>query len=203
MNNINLIKSVLEKLNESGCKEALELAKVKSLGNCHANGLYSIVIDGEDGNLTRVFIATEDIEPFDIAMHSHRYNLQIGVVRGKVTHHTAEYSTSFFDSAVELPLHRYTASDRSFVYQGQHRVMLKSFDLPVGSELELFDHELHSVSCKKGAMWIVKELGYSEDGSEILGVPFDVDGLYTSVNSSTVEMLFGRFCANLSKFSFM
>ena len=50
-----------------------------SMADVHHKGLYSIVIGGtEHGELTRVFIATEKIEPYVLKLHSHTYDLRLG-----------------------------------------------------------------------------------------------------------------------------
>jgi len=39
--------------------------------------------------------------------------------------------------------------------------------------------DIHTISCSKGSIWIVEELGFKTEESTVLGVPFTVDGLYT------------------------
>ena len=60
-----------------------------SLKNCHAKGLFSLVVESNNGQLLRVFVAQEDVNPFDIQLHSHKYDLTIGVLCGEFTHHDA------------------------------------------------------------------------------------------------------------------
>lgn len=37
---------------------------------------------------------------------------------------------------------------------------------------------VHSVSCSKGSMWVVQELGFQDDSSTVLGTNFSTEGLY-------------------------
>ena len=61
-----------------------------SMADVHHKGLYSIVIGGtEHGELTRVFIATEKIEPYALKLHSHTYDLRLGVIKGVFQHFQA------------------------------------------------------------------------------------------------------------------
>lgn len=164
-----------------------------SLRDVHVKGLFSLVIDGEyfeetgklkHGTLTRVFIATKKIKPFDIQFHSHCYDLRIGVIDGVFEHHIAieNFSEDFHnDNSVKLKTFEYKSplnGGNGLIETEVSVYGLNSFICPVGSELFLPSDQIHSVSCDKGTVWIVHELGFNTDSSVVLGTSFQTDGLY-------------------------
>ena len=169
-------------------KKALD----KSLADCHVKGCFSLVVGGEEdesgelqhGTLTRIFIATKKISPFDIQFHSHRYPLTIGVINGCFEHHLAlpyNYSESTCYSYVTMKEYKYTSplnGGIGLTSQGEATYSLKSYSIPVGGEIYLDETDIHTVSVSKGSIWIVKEHGFASDSSVVLGTSFQTDGLY-------------------------
>lgn len=161
----------------------------KSIDNCHHKGLFSLVIGGtENGNLTRVFIATEDVNFSDIAFHDHCYDLSIGVIKGEFINHTAEEAdkmpdTTLFDW-VELDKWLYHSKLRggngklSFV-DTEHYYIQSNY-IPIGGSFYMEHFQVHTVSVKKGTMWVLQEHGFQAKESKVLGVPFETNGLYTA-----------------------
>ncbi len=167
-------------------QESLKL----SLNNVHAKDMFSLVIKGtEFGNLTRVFIAGSKLKPFQAQLHTHRYPLRLTVIKGTVRQHTAILSDYVLDNPL-ISMFEY----RSFLNGGnglkflkETRVQLNEFTLPTGSIIDMGVDEFHTISCSKGAIWIVEELGFKVDSSKVLGVPFVVDNLYTEPSAFQIN----------------
>lgn len=187
MNN-SIFKEVLDYI-ESNDEQALK----KSLDNVHHDGLFSLVVNGEEpGRLTRIFIATKKIEPFAIQLHSHRYDLKIGVIKGTVLHHHAMECGhgARGTGVVIMDKFEYFSglnSEVKFVYQDTVPFALVEQHIPKYSELYLEHLNIHSISASEGSMWIVQEQGYRTDSNTLLGLSFDVEGLYTEVSDDKIE----------------
>jgi hypothetical protein len=171
------LERILTIINSEIPKETLE----KSMDNVHCKGLFSLVINGtEDGKLTRVFIAHKKIKLGQVQFHTHRYDLNLTVLKGEFMHHTATLCDPL-DMSIEMD---------SFTYQsplnggvglsggGLTSKELKSYMMPIGSTVYIDHEELHTVSVNKGCIWVVEELGFKTKISQVWGVPFTVDGLY-------------------------
>jgi hypothetical protein len=150
-----------------------------SMDNVHAKGMFSLVIHGkEHGSLTRVFIATKKIKPFDVQLHSHRYPIKLAVISGKVRSHEAQ------ESSLGKIMSKYKYSSP---LNGGCGLECRSDDvfhltdniLPQGALVRMNTKEIHTISCSKGSIWAVEEGGFMVDHSIVLGVPFTTDGLYT------------------------
>lgn len=203
-----IFNEVLDKMQQPS-KEALEM----SLADCHVKGVFSLVIDGdrdENGNLirgtlTRVFIATKKIKPFDIQMHSHRYNLTIGVVSGSFTHHIADecrISQSSTENIVTTKKYEYKSplnGGSGLKYIGKSRHKLSSYSIPIGAEISLPCDLIRTVSVSKGTIWIVKEGGFRTDSSVVLGVPFQTEGLYNAPKQYQINDMFTLVKEKLEK----
>lgn len=184
-------------------KQSLDM----SLQDCHVKGCFSLVVGGtEHGKLTRVFIATKKIKPFDIQFHSHRYNLKIGVVHGVFDHHTAleEIGTKpYFDcEAVRMRCYEYKSplnGGTGLTKTGESNWKLDSYKAPVGAEIFLPHDLIHSVSCSKGSIWIVQELGFMDDSSTVLGTDFATEGLYRKPEQFQVNNMYEQVLSKLKK----
>lgn len=172
-----LLKRIVFNIEGGHRKTSLDL----SITDVHAKGLFSLVVDGtEFGKLTRIFIADKKIKPFDVQLHTHRYPLRLTTICGKFTHHLA----------IETPQPQYNSkmtkySYKSFLlggsglsYLDEVNVVFEDYLVPPASQIELGVEDFHTVSVSKGTMWIVEELGFEKDSSEVLGVPFITEGLY-------------------------
>lgn len=164
-------------------KEPNECMAKMSLNNVHMEGLFSLVVVGDEpGRLTRVFIADKKIKPFDVQLHSHRYPIRLTTIKGKIRHHVAEEKGLInLDGDVVLSKFMY----RSFLnggggmnYVDEVSMSVKDYLLPIGSTTTMSHDEVHTVSCSKGSIWIVEELGFATETSLVYGVPFVLDGLY-------------------------
>jgi len=174
---VEQLNGFLKNINELNDR-TLDLA----MNHVHARGVFSLVIKGEEhGKLTRVFISSGKIKPFDVQLHTHRYPIKITVLKGKITHHLAEIV--YEDEPSDMTISKFTY--RSFLnggkgleYDEEVRVKIREFIIPVGSVIELGVFDYHTMSCSKDSMWIVEEMGFDVDESKVLGIPFIVDGLY-------------------------
>lgn len=178
----------------------------KSLADVHLKGVFSLVVGGtENGSLTRIFIANKKIKPFDIQFHSHRYALTIGVVHGCFEHHVAieETDRSYYNAeSVRLKTYVYHSplnGGNGLVRTGVSNWRLESTQLPVGSEIFLPSDLVHSVSCSKGTIWIVKEHGFVEESSVVLGNSFITEGLYNQPQQYQVNDNFQLVLEKLKK----
>jgi len=153
-----------------------------SMKDVHHKGLFSLVIGGtEFGNLTRVFIADEPIKPFEVQLHSHRYPIRLTVLKGDVRHYSATETKENNCDAISLSKFNYKSplnGGNGLSYLKEVNVSLKDYTIPIGATLEMSENEIHTVSCKKGSIWIVEEKGFKNDSSVVLGVPFITDELY-------------------------
>lgn len=167
MLNLDLLVETIENATD----DALDM----SLRDCHADGLFSLVVKkSSDGCLTRFFIATKDIEFGDIAMHSHKYRLWLSLLAGSFTHHKA-----ILGGNTTISEWKYRSDDGSFVHKGSPSITIKSEHLPVSSEIYLRADDVHTVSCKAGAVWAIEELAYTGCvETTVLGVPFKTRDLY-------------------------
>ena len=183
-------------------KESLD----KSIADCHIKGCFSLVVGGtEHGNLTRVFIATKKIKPFDIQFHSHRYGLKIGVIHGVIEHHVAIEDTTqsyYANKSVRLKSYEYKSplnGGNGLCATGESLWELDSYKIPVGGQIYLPSQQVHSVSCKKGTIWVVQELGFKGDSSVVLGTNFETDGLYNPPKQFQVNNMYEQVLEKLNK----
>lgn len=179
-------KKILDLLNNPN-QESLKL----SMNDVHHKGLFSLVIGGvEFGKLTRVFIANEKIKPFEVQLHSHRYPIRLTTIKGKIKHFAAFRSEVVDCHTVSLSEFDYKSplnGGNGLKYLQETNVIIKDYILPIGASLEMTENEIHTVSCSKGSIWIVEELGFKTDKSQVLGVPFITDGLYQEPKSFQVN----------------
>lgn len=171
------LEEVLHKLKNAPA-ECLKL----SLRDVHARGIFSLVYEGtEFGKLNRIFIADRKLKPFEVQLHTHRYRIKLTVLKGDITHHTAEYHRGNRMNTVCMSEYKYTSflnGGDGLKYNGEQEVSLLDYKIPIGSSISLSIQDFHTMSCSKGSIWIVEEQGFDIDSSKVLGVPFTVDGLY-------------------------
>lgn len=153
----------------------------KSLDNVHITKLFSLVFNGtENGSLTRAFIAGKKIKPFDAQLHSHTYDLRITPIRGMVRHHVADMNSNAPDQMISLYEYKSPLNGgNGLKYLRDTSITVKDYIIPIGSSIALNSTDIHTISCGKGAIWIVEELGFKTDTSLVLGNPFTTEGLYS------------------------
>lgn len=169
----------------------------KSLMDCHAKGLFSLVINCNSRNeLTRVFIATQDIEFGDIALHSHTYPLSIGVVKGNFVNHKAVNTDDLHHGMldmfdwVQLDSYDYSSAitgsgELQFVETNHY--CISASPVPKGGVFYLNADEIHTVSVKKGTIWIVSEYEKESGKNVVLGMPFSTKGLYNKPSHRQID----------------
>ena len=197
-----MIFEELQKMMLNVNKESLD----KSIADCHIKGCFSLVVGGtEHGELTRVFVATKKINPFDIQFHSHRYSLKIGVIHGVFDHHIASEVSStdgVNGNVVRLKTYKYKSplnGGNGLWATGESLWELDSYKIPVGGQIYLPSQQVHSVSCKKGTIWVVQELGFKGDSSVVLGTNFETDGLYNPPKQFQVNNMYEKVMSRLKK----
>ncbi|MEM7375514.1 MAG: hypothetical protein AAF587_43375 [Bacteroidota bacterium] len=182
---MDVLQHILTMIN-SAAPESLAL----SLGDCHVRGLFSLVIRGQEfGHLTRIFVAQSEIKPFDVQLHTHRYSIRLTTISGQIRHHRA-----FRHEAGELKLSEYSYSSgitaqSTLTYLGETRINCQDYYLPPGTSIELSNTDIHSISCSQGSIWMVEELGYRTAYSRVLGIPFEVDGMYANCSESQIAAI--------------
>lgn len=153
-----------------------------SMANTHHKGIFSLVVNGtEFGKLTRIFIANEKLRPFEVQLHTHRYPIKLMSIKGKIQHYVAYRSEVVDSHSVELSEFEYRSplnGGNGLKYLKETNVIIRDYSLPIGSSVTMETDDFHTMSCSKGAIWIVQEKGFEVDSSRVLGVPFVVDGLY-------------------------
>lgn len=160
-----------------------------SLNDVHADRLFSLVFHcDENKRLTRAFMAGKEIQPYEIQLHTHRYPLRITVLKGRVVHHRAvvsnEYNKDQHQGIVKMDSMSYRSAivgdGRVEVVTENVELALKDFTLPIGSSVELTEHDIHTVSCGKDAIWVVEELPIEQpcETTRMYGVPFAVTDMY-------------------------
>lgn len=156
-------------------QESLDL----SLNNVHSKGLFSLVLNGtEFGKLKRVFVADKKLKPYSVQLHTHRYPIILTVLKGEVK----QYEAKRCEIGVAMTGYKY----KSFLNGGNGLEFLNvknytitEFTIPIGGSILMSTDEFHTVSCSKGSIWIVEEMGFDKDSSLVLGVPFTPENLYT------------------------
>lgn len=174
----DIMKKQLEEYLEL-LKNASEETLSKSMGDTHIKDNFSLVFGGtENGMLTRAFLANKKIKPYEAQLHSHRYDLKITVIKGEVKHHVAEFS-DFKGNKMSLFEYKSPLNEgNGLKFIDDVFVDIKEYTIPIGSSIFLKHDEIHTISCSKGSIWIVEELGFKSDKSEVLGVPFIIEDLY-------------------------
>ncbi len=169
------------------CLENIDNPSLKlSLKDVHGDYIFSLVVDGtEPGKLTRIFIAGKTLLPFEVQFHSHRYQIKLTTIKGDITHHRAfEFDDNvFYNEYQQTRISKYKYESAlngkgTLTYLGETAIQCKDYKMPPGSQIKLSASAFHTMSVSKGSMWIVEELGYEKDSSEVLGIPFQTHGLY-------------------------
>ena len=182
-------------------KQSLDM----SITDCHLKGCFSLVVGGtEHGKLTRVFVATKKIKPFDIQFHSHRYDLKLGVIHGVFEHHVAYplNHDTINPNFVALKEYSYKSplnGGNGLTFTGVNKFSVESAKVPVGGELYLDCKDIHSVSVSKGSIWVVQEQGFNQDSSVVLGTDFSTEGLYNKPEQFQVNNMYEQVLNKLKK----
>lgn len=152
-----------------------------SLANVHCKGLFSLVISGtEHGKLKRVFVASKKIKKGQVQFHSHRYPIKLTVLGGEVVNHEAT-KVSYWRMGVRADSFAYSSplnGGSGLRYIETSNYLLIENAVPKGMQISMGENEIHTISCSKGSIWVVEELGFKVDESIVLGVPFTTSGLY-------------------------
>ena len=110
-----------------------------------------------------MFVSQEDVNPFDIQLHTHKYDLTIGVLCGEFTHHDATYwysvpiSQTMLQSKVTLPAYDYNSNGGYFSDLDEVDLIITNHIVPKYGVIELSSTDVHTVSAKKGTMWVIQE----------------------------------------------
>lgn len=164
-----------------------------SMDDVHQKGLFSLVVGGtENCKLTRIFIAKNKIKPFAAQLHSHVYDLNIGVIKGTFLHHSA-HECGRNAKGVNLGTYKYQSPLNGGV--GLEYIEDKPYSLydnyvPETGCIQLSHNDIHTVSVSKGTMWIVEELGVKSKSSIVVGKRFIVDGLYNQPKQYQVNDMY-------------
>jgi len=173
----NLYKHIISCL-ENGENESIKL----SLNDVHSNNIFSLVVDGlEFGKLTRIFIADKKLKPFEVQYHTHRYPIKLTTIKGNITHHTAFEKENTEYNCVKISKYDYKSflnGGKGLTYLCDTAITCIDYKMPPGMQIKLNTVDFHTMSVSKGSMWIVEELGFEKESSQVLGVPFITDGLY-------------------------
>ena len=194
MKKMNIFKEACNYLSKEPNRQNIDM----SLKNTHVKGMYSIVLNiDNDGNLFRVFYATEEIKPYEIALHEHRYNLTLGFIDGCIKQHSLieTYTEVCTCERIDLPVFKYETplnGGNGLTYIVDIFAYIISTDMPLYSSVYLNANDIHTISCTKDSMWIVREetLGYNKNYSYVYGKPFTTDGLYDKISDEEYNNIF-------------
>jgi len=153
-----------------------------SLANCHAKGLYSIVLKKfEDGKLLRMFYASKEhdlwknnykevgprTQSLGLAIHSHHCDIQIlGIFGRMVNIRCVVDNKKKYKKQHALKTYKYTSSilngkkNAKFVAVGQENIKIKTVEnINKGTAVHMNANELHTVYVEKGqeAAWLILE----------------------------------------------
>lgn len=156
--------------------------KKNALANCHAKGVYSIVLRKfDDGKLLRMFFASRhhDLwkndfqafasrqQPLGVAIHSHHCDIQIHGLMGTVRNIRCRIEKKHtYKKQNNLKAFRYTSSitngtkNGKFVLEGTERIVIKDVEnIHSSTSVAMRANELHTVYVDKGheAAWLVLE----------------------------------------------
>lgn len=188
----------------------------KSLLNCHALGVHSLVLSEENGFLTRMFITDKDHTlwhngcgqtykgwmPLSIAIHSHHTDIEIISEFGYLWN--VKFSRKKFKTYKQgqVKLDRYKWKSHISGDGGKFRksgppefIVLDSFSaLHCGFSYKMKSNDLHTVYVTKGqvAAWVVKESEPSDDYDPLVYSNVNLtnwkpDGLYQRPTVSDIE----------------
>ena len=191
---MNIFKEACNYLSKEPNRQNIDML----LKNTHVKGMYSIVLNiDNDGNLFRVFYATEEIKPYEIALHEHRYNLTLGFIDGCIKQHSLieTYTEVCTCERIDLPVFKYETplnGGNGLTYIVDIFAYIISTDIPLYSSVYLNANDIHTISCTKDSMWIVREetLGYNKNYSYVYGKPFTTDGLYDKISDEEYNNIF-------------
>lgn len=171
----------------------------KSMADVHHPYIFSLVVGGTDnGCLTRVFIADDEIKPYAVKLHTHRYNLEITALNGPIRHHTATLLSLYEERpehSVQMERYQYKSplnGGSGLTHTGQSILKLRDYFMPEGATADMWFDDIHTMSCGIGAMWMVEEGGFRSDFSEVYGVPFTLEGLYNKPTESKIAEMAQR-----------
>lgn len=186
MKKLTLLKQMYELLKNPNY-ESLNL----SIGDAHKKGIFSLVIKGTDfGKLTRVFIVSKKIKPFDVQLHTHRYPIKLTSIKGNIRHHIAKQTKKINSDTISLSKFEYKSplnGGNGLKYKDETTVNVHDYALPIGSTLNISHKTFQTISCSKGSMWIIEEKGFKKNTSKVLGTPFITDGLYKKPKPSEIK----------------
>jgi len=128
-----------------------------SLGDVHAKGLFSLVFDGRKaGHLPRAYLAGRKV--------------------------VAKLLDRTENGAMTIPAYKYRSQlnggDGTFSYSHDQCILMEEYVIPPAATIYLSNSDIHTVSCSKGAIWVVEELGFKTKETYLFGSPFCVDDLY-------------------------
>lgn len=175
-----------------------------SMGDVHVKGLFSLVFHGDKaGRLTRAYLADKKVKPFDAQLHSHSYDLRMTVLKGRVTHHVATVLGTAAKGAVNMPAYRYKSplngGEGILKYEDEQSIRMDEYVVPPAATVHMKHSDIHTVSCSKGAIWVIEELGFRTTETIVLGSPFCLDDLYRKPEQFEVNNAFQKLRRILQK----
>lgn len=176
-----------------------------SMADVHHKGLYSIVIGGtEHGELTRVFIATEKIEPYALKLHSHTYDLRLGVIKGVFQHFQAVECGEGAKGPGSIYLDKYEyksplngGNGLKYIKRAPYSIM--NHYVPPSGEVFFDSSIIHTVAVEAGTIWIIKECGKKTETSIVLGEKFTTENLYNKMDRGEISDIFLKLKNRLDK----
>ena len=196
MNSLRFIKSYVKRL--AAARRDLSQGSIK---NCHARGVYSILL--REDPIERLFVTTPEHEmwavdehdvPATIAFHSHHCDLRLETIRGEFANVTWTRAGREFRFAGYMFDSKIMGGDGKFLPLGptvyHDRAPLRQV-VDAGQRVVMGASEIHSVLVPKGevAAWLVTEADEDPNYSPIAWstqdlTRFDAEGLYLPMTDS-------------------
>jgi hypothetical protein len=190
----------------------------KSLLNCHTLGVHSVVLNEQNGYLTRMFFTTEDHvlwknhcgmmtkewHPLSVAIHPHHVDIEIYPIWGLLwnVEFDVKKNKGYNPNDCLLDVFKWTSSilngKGGFKWSGEKILQLKEHRLMTWNrKYKMRSNDLHTVYVTRGqpAAWIIQESVATKVYDEITYSNVDLtkwttDGLYQKPTmEQLVEML--------------
>jgi len=177
-------------------RDADDAALMKSVKQCHAKNVSSIVIRNDDGSLFRAFLAwpghpLADNRPggnLAVGVHDHRYEVSLLKIVGDIENVTYERTTSggfeldewLFESGIESGVPVVTRVGRQRIAESRREQLLTSSYVTISAD------SLHDIECRGVCGWYVQEGCREKDRTTLFtSGSVSTDGPYERFKSRT------------------
>ena len=177
---IMMVRALAEEFAPWDVSEVDDAPAANCFFNMHLPGLHSITLIDDDKRRVRVYIATEDIKPGQLAFHAHAYDLCLHVMRGELRHETASFVVD--RSPTHKEQERFAAYEHrrekggTFFYTIDPTITYRAVErrakiVQQGKEVWLHADDYHTLECAKGTVWLICEQPFEHPPQCLVYVP--------------------------------